>query len=117
PDPLIITKANVRSRVHRRTHMDYIGVKTYRTDGSLNGELRIVGLFTSQAYVKSPRDIPILRQKVEGVLALAGHPPESHAGKSLLNVLETFPRDELFQISTDELAVWSAGILDLELRP
>jgi glutamate dehydrogenase len=117
PDPLIITKANVRSRVHRRAHMDYIGVKTYRADGTLNGELRIVGLFTSQAYVKSPREIPILRQKVESVLARAGHPPESHAGKSLINVLETFPRDELFQISADELAVWSAGILDLELRP
>src|SRR5690606_8342608 len=68
PDPLIITKANVRSRVHRRAHMDYIGVKTYRADGTLNGELRIVGLFTSQAYVKSPRDIPILRRKVESVL-------------------------------------------------
>ncbi len=117
PDPLIITKANVRSRVHRRAYMDYIGVKTYRADGTLAGELRIVGLFTSQAYVKSPREIPILREKAERVLARAGHPPESHAGKSLLNVLETFPRDELFQISADELAAWSAGILDLELRP
>lgn len=57
-DPLIITKANVRSRVHRRGHMDYIGVKTYRPDGTLAGELRIVGLFTSQAYVKPPFDIP-----------------------------------------------------------
>lgn len=117
PDPLIITKANVRSRVHRRAYMDYIGVKTYRADGTLAGELRIIGLFTSQAYVKLPREIPILRQKIEGVLERSSFPPESHAGKSLLNVLETFPRDELFQISTDELATWSAGILDLELRP
>jgi glutamate dehydrogenase len=117
PDPLIITKANVRSRVHRRAHMDYIGVKTYRADGTLAGELRIVGLFTSQAYVKPPREIPILRQKVESVRERAGFPPESHAGKSLLNVLETFPRDEIFQITTDELAAWSVGILDLELRP
>ena len=117
PDPLIITKANVRSRVHRRAYMDYIGVKTYRADSTLDGELRIVGLFTSQAYVKSPREIPILREKVQSVLSRAGYPPESHAGKSLLNVVETFPRDELFQISTDELATWSAGILDLELRP
>ncbi len=117
PDPLIITKANVRSRVHRRAYMDYIGVKTYRADGTLAGELRIIGLFTSQAYVKLPREIPILRQKIEGVLERSSFPPESHAGKSLLNVLETFPRDELFQISTEELATWSAGILDLELRP
>jgi glutamate dehydrogenase len=117
PNPLIITKANVRSRVHRRAHMDYIGVKTYGADGRLTGELRIVGLFTSQAYVKSPLDIPFLRRKVNHVLDRAGFPPESHAGKSLLNVLETFPRDELFQISTDDLAAWSMAILDLDLRP
>jgi glutamate dehydrogenase len=117
PNPLIITKANVRSRVHRRAHMDYIGVKTYGADGQLTGELRIVGLFTSQAYVKSPLDIPVLRRKVGYVLDQAGFPPESHAGKSLVNVLDTFPRDELFQIGADVLATWSMAILDLDLRP
>ena len=117
PNPLIITKANVRIRVHRRAHMDYIGVKTYGPDGRLAGELRIVGLLTSQAYVKSPMEIPLLRRKVATVLERTGFPPESHAGKSLLNVLDTFPRDELFQISVDRLAEWSTAILDLDLRP
>ncbi len=117
PNPLIITKANVRSRVHRRAHMDYIGVKTYGPDGQLAGELRIVGLLTSQAYVKSPMEIPLLRRKVATVLERTGFPPESHAGKSLLNVLDTFPRDELFQISVDRLTEWSTAILDLDLRP
>ncbi len=117
PNPLIITKANVRSRVHRRGHMDYIGVKTYGADGRLAGELRIVGLFTSQAYVKPPLEIPFLRRKVGYVLDKAGFPPESHAGKSLVNVLDTFPRDELFQISRDDLVAWSTAILDLDLRP
>jgi glutamate dehydrogenase len=117
PDPLIITKANVVSRVHRRVHMDYIGLKTYHSDGTLAGEVRVVGLFTSQAYVKSPRDIPFLRRKVETVLDLAGYPAASHALKSLINVLETFPRDELFQIEAERLHEWSEGILDLETRP
>ncbi len=117
PAPLIIAKANVRSRVHRRVHMDYIGIKTYRRDGTLEGEIRIVGLFTSQAYTGSPRDIPFLRHKVETVLKMAGYPAASHAGKALTNVLETFPRDELFQIEVDELEAWSEGILDLETRP
>ena len=117
PNPLIITKTNVRSRVHRRAHMDYIGVKTYGADGQLAGELRIVGLFTSQAYVKSPMEIPFLRRKVATVLERTGFPPESHAGKSLLNVLDTFPRDELFQISANDLTEWSTAILDLDLRP
>jgi len=117
PASLIITKSNVVSRIHRRVHMDYIGVKLYGADRRPAGELRIIGLFTSSAYTQSPRRIPILRHKVESVLQSSGHPPESHAGKALINVLETFPRDELFQITPDDLSRWTAGILDLELRP
>jgi glutamate dehydrogenase len=115
--PLIITKANVVSRVHRRTHMDYIGVKTYHRDGKLKGELRLVGLFTSQAYVGSPTHIPLLRSKVDAVLEASGHPRASHDGKALLNILDTFPRDELFQIDAEQLQEWIEGILDLETRP
>jgi len=117
PAPLIITKANVTSRVHRRVHMDYIGIKSYRGDGRPKGELRIVGLFTSQAYVKSPREIPLLRHKVAAVLAASGYPPASHDGKALINILDTFPRDELYQIGTEQLQEWVEGILDLETRP
>ena len=117
PAPLIITKANVRSRVHRRVHMDYVGIKTYGARGELTGELRLVGLFTSQAYTQSVREIPFLRQKVKAVGELSGFPPESHSAKSLGNLLETFPRDELFQIPVDMLLKWAMGILDLELRP
>jgi glutamate dehydrogenase len=117
PAPLIITKANMVSRVHRRVHMDYIGIKTYRANGALKGELRLVGLFTSQAYVRLPSEIPFLRLKVEKVLAGSGYPPGSHAGKALANILNTFPRDELFQIGVERLQQWSEGILDLETRP
>ena len=91
PTPLIITKSNVMSRVHRRALMDYVGIKTYHRDGTPKGETRIVGLFTSQAYVLSPSQIPFLRHKVASVLAASGFPPASHDGKALLNILETFP--------------------------
>jgi glutamate dehydrogenase len=117
PAPLIITKANVVSRVHRRAYMDYIGIKTYHRDGTLKGELRLVGLFTSQAYVRPPSEIPFLRLKVAQVLAASGYPAASHAGKALANILNTFPRDELFQIGVERLKAWSEGILDLETRP
>jgi glutamate dehydrogenase len=115
--PLTVTKAGIQSRVHRRVSMDCVGVRTYRPDGSLGAELHIVGLFTSQAYTTSPRAIPLLRHKVETVLRMSGYPAASHDRKALLNVLETFPRDELFQIGVDDLARWSEGILDLETRP
>jgi len=117
PAPLIITKANVVSRVHRRGHMDYIGVKQYGPGGEVTGELRIVGLFTSSAYTQSPSRIPVLRRKVGEVVDSLALPPGSHAAKALAHVLETFPRDELFQIASDDLTAWVAGILDLEFRP
>jgi glutamate dehydrogenase len=115
--PLIITKANVLSRVHRRAHMDYVGIKTYAADGKTRGEIRFVGLFTSQAYVRSPVEIPFLRHKVARVIETSGHPPASHDGKALLNILDTFPRDELFQIGAAQLQEWAEGILELETRP
>ncbi|MEJ0042922.1 MAG: hypothetical protein WDM81_12280 [Rhizomicrobium sp.] len=82
PSPLIITKSNERSLVHRRVHMDYVGVKTFGADGKLTGERRFVGLFTSGAYSRRPSDIPLLRRKVANVLAHAGLPPASHDGKA-----------------------------------
>jgi glutamate dehydrogenase len=117
PAPLIITKANAVSRVHRRVHMDYVGVKTYGARGEPTGELRIVGLFTSQAYVRPAAEIPVLRHKVAAVLEAAGHPPASHDAKAITNILNNFPRDELFQIGVDRLKAWVNGILDLETRP
>ena len=98
PEPLIIAKANVKSRVHRRVHMDYIGAKIFDDDGAMVGELRIVGLFASTAYTEPTSTIPFLRRKVASVLARAGHDPDSHSGRALINVMESFPRDELFQI-------------------
>ena len=67
PAPLIITKANVRATVHRRVHMDYIGVKRFDSDGNVVGEVRFIGLFTSGAYNRSPRFIPLLRKKIDRV--------------------------------------------------
>lgn len=117
PHPLLITKSDMRSRVHRHAYMDYVGLKTYGADGRQNGELRMVGLFTSQAYTERPGAIPLLRQKVEAVLRRTGYAPGSHDGKMILNVIEHFPRDELFQIRDDMLAEWARAILDLDLRP
>ncbi|HEX5778341.1 MAG TPA: NAD-glutamate dehydrogenase domain-containing protein, partial [Xanthobacteraceae bacterium] len=117
PVPLIITKANVRSRVHRRVHMDYVGVKRFNAAGAPVGEFRIVGLFTSSAYTRRAAVIPYLRNKMERVLERARYDPDSHSGKALANVLETYPRDELFQIDEDLLYRFAQEILQLEIRP
>lgn len=117
PEPLIIAKANVKSNVHRRVHMDYVGAKLYDDDGNMMGELRIVGLFASTAYTEPTSTIPFLRRKVASVLARAGYDSESHSGRALRNVLEAYPRDELFQIDRDRLFEFSISILQLDERP
>src|SRR3954466_3667580 len=98
PHALMITKASVRSRVHRREYLDYIAAKLFLPSGRLWGELAIVGLFTPSAYTIPAFSVPYLRRKVDRGLARAGVDPASHAGRALTEVLESYPRDELFQI-------------------
>ena len=117
PDPLIVTKANTKSVVHRRIYLDYIGVKTFDAKGRLIGELRIVGLFTSTAYTRSVMTIPYLRSKAQQVIAKSGFEATDHSGKALTNVLESYPRDELFQIDVPLLRKHASTILALGERP
>ncbi len=117
PKLLIVTKAAVRSRVHRRVHLDYIGVKRFDRGGKLVGESRFCGLFTSTAYTRAARTIPYLRRKIDGIIRRAGFEPSSHSGKALVNVLETYPRDELFQIDEETLYQFALTILQLDERP
>ena len=117
PKLLIMTKAAVRSRVHRRAYLDYIGVKRFDRDGDLVGERVFCGLLTSTAYTRSVRAIPYLRRKVDHIISRAGFEPSSHSGKALVNVLEHYPRDDLFQIDEDTLYQFALAILQLDERP
>ena len=117
PTVLMVVKANVNSRVHRRVRMDYVGIKLYAPDGRLEGELRLVGLFTSGAYTRSARQIPYVRHKVEQVLQRAGFDPASHSGKAALHILEEYPRDELFQVDAETLYNFVMEVLTLYERP
>lgn len=113
---LVITKANSRSTVHRGIYLDYVGVKRFDADGNVNGERRFIGLFASSVYTSSVRSVPVVREKVEAVLKLAGFAPDSHSGKDIVTILETYPRDELFQISVEDLTRTVLGILRLQER-
>ncbi|GIL31458.1 NAD-glutamate dehydrogenase [Actinocatenispora comari] len=113
---LTITKANSRATVHRNAYLDYIGIKTFDGAGNVVGEKRFLGLFTSAAYVQSTRQLPVVRRKVSEVLRRSGLSPRSHSGRDLMEILETYPRDELFQISTEELYRTVMGVLRLAGR-
>ncbi len=113
---LVLTKANSAATIHRAEYLDYVGVKTFDANGQVDGEHRFLGLWTSSAYHRSPRDIPVLRLKVERVIQYFGLDPQSHDGKAVLNVLETYPRDELFQASVEDLIRICRGIVNLYER-
>ena len=115
-DWLILTKANSRSTVHRSAFLDYVGVKIYDEKGNTVGERRFIGLLTSVAYSESPRNIPLLRHKVQKIFERAHVNASGHRGKALLHIIDTFPREELFQSSVQDLARTTIGILNLQDR-
>ena len=115
-DAIILTKTNARASVHRSGYMDYIGVLEFDARGVPVAERRFLGLFTSGAYARRPWEIPLVRRKFEAVMNRSGLRRDSHSGKNLRHILETLPRDELFQANEDELYATAAGVLGLQGR-
>ena len=116
PDPLVLAKANNRSPIHRPAYLDYIGVKKFDSERNVIGERRFLGLYTTLAYREVPKDIPVLRRKAQAVRDRAAFPPGSHDDKAIVETIDTFPRDELFQIDVDDLYRIAGGILELGER-
>lgn len=115
-DILIISKTNTKSTLHRPVYTDYIGVKRFDKNGNISGEFRFVGLFTSDAYNSDPQDIPYFRRKVNKIMQQSGVLHHGHAAKALLNIIDTLPRDDLFQGSVEDLTDMALGIWHLQER-
>ena len=113
---LILTKTNNKSRVHRPAYIDYVGVKKFDANGQVIGEDRFIGLYSSTLYNNSAADIPLLKNKMAKVMAKSGFAVGTHAYKALLNILETYPRDELIQATVDDLLDVSTGVLQMQER-
>jgi glutamate dehydrogenase len=113
---LAVTKSSERSRVHRDVYSDYIVVKRFNSQGQAIGEVRFLGLYTSQFYSYSPRRIPLLRRKVNWVMDHSGFSPNSHDGKALMAILDFHPRDELFHVGREALAETAIGIWQIYER-
>ncbi|MBD3783579.1 MAG: NAD-glutamate dehydrogenase [Micrococcales bacterium] len=115
-DLLVLTKANSKSTVHRVAHLDYVGVKTHDANGEVVGERRFLGLYASTAYTESVMRVPLVAEKVEAVIGRSGLAADSHTGKDLLEVLENYPRDELFQAGVDQLYETALAVTQLQER-
>jgi glutamate dehydrogenase len=96
-------KSSIKSKVHRSVHLDYVLIKEFDSKGNLSVEHRFVGLYTSSVYYQTALDIPLIRKKVNSVLEHSGFSPNGHSIKDLLQVINVFPRDELFQSSLEQL--------------
>ncbi|MDB5375465.1 MAG: phage capsid protein, partial [Belnapia sp.] len=112
-----VAKANMRSTVHRPQHADVVATHILGTDGAVIGLRLFLGLFAASAYNRNPRSIPLLAEKVARILATAGYDPEAHDGRALRNILDTWPRDELFQAPEAEILAAARRALDLQIRP
>ncbi len=117
PSALVLTKANARSIVHRSGYLDLIGVQERDADGRLTGMHAFVGLYAAHVYHISTTEIPVVRRKVAAVRAKCNFAPGGHSDKTLRNILETYPRDELIEIDTDDLIRIAHGIVMLQDHP
>ncbi len=115
-DLFIITKINARPRIHRSGTLDYIGIVVVNDKGEVVGEHRFLGLFTSAAINTRPWDIPYIKDKVKGVIKRFKFEKSSHTGKHIVHIMETLPRDELMQSSSDELYCTIYSILTIAER-
>jgi glutamate dehydrogenase len=116
PTVFNLTKANSRATVHRPAYLDYVGFKRFDEHGAVTGERRFLGLYTHTAYRSTPWEIPVLRRKAARVVERSGFVAGSHDYKAVVEILENYPRDELFQIDEDELVDITLGILHLGER-
>ncbi|NOG71556.1 NAD-glutamate dehydrogenase [Roseicella sp. DB1501] len=117
PTPVSVAKANMRSTVHRPQHADVVATRIFGPDGRVTGGRLFLGLFAAAAYNRNPRSIPMLAEKVGRILAAAGLDPEGHDGRALRNILDTWPRDELFQAPEAAILAGARHALDLQIRP
>lgn len=114
--PLLLTKTRQKSRVHRPAQMDYIGIKEFNAEGQVVGEHRFIGLYSASFYNSQATDLPVLKSKIDKVCDLSGFASGSHAYKAFLNIIETYPRDELLQTDEQELAKIINGIFQMQER-
>ncbi len=113
PFVIEILKSRYRSKIHRITNAERIRIQKISPEGKIIGEYRFIGLFTSSAYVSSISSIPLIRNKIQQVINASGFGKGSHNYKDLVSTLESYPRDELFQINEVDLLRNATGIVSI----
>ena len=116
PVLLNLTKANSRATVQRGSYLDYVGIKRFDAHGRPIGERRFLGLYPRNVAKQSLFDIPIVRRKMRAVLDRAADPRHGYEAQVLVDILDSYPRDELLQSGVDDLYSDAIAILELQHR-
>lgn len=114
---LLLGKTDNLATVHRPAYTDFVAIKIFDKEGKLIRLMRFIGLYTSSVYNSEVETIPFIRQRIERIFDMTGFKKDSHDGKTLLHIIETLPRDELFQAQDNELFDFAIGILHIQERP
>jgi glutamate dehydrogenase len=110
-DLLVVSKSNRLSTVHRRARMDYVGVRIVGSGGETVGEARLLGLFTSKAYMERASRTPLLRKKLDELASAEDLIEGSHDHKAIVSLFDSFPKDDLFGLPFDDLRPLLMGLL------
>ncbi len=113
-DLFVLTQATIPSYLRYGAY-PYVVVVRDNSKGEAI-EHRFVGLFTVAASTANVLEIPIISQRVRGVLDKSGRDPDSLPGQLLVDVIQTFPRSELFALDVDELLNMATAITDVVSR-
>ena len=111
-DSVVIARTEAVATVHRPARMTSIAVRVPGRDQ----EVRFVGLLGSAAYRQSVFAIPTIGGRADEVVARVGAKVESHTGRAVRNVIETLPRDVVFETGADALTELVGEISGLQER-
>ncbi|MBT2264416.1 NAD-glutamate dehydrogenase [Rhodococcus erythropolis] len=112
---LVLTQGSFPATVHRAVYPYFVGVSILDDEGNIVGEHRFLGVFTVVALHENVLAIPLIERRVREVISRAGVDLHSYSGQAMLEVIQSFPRTELFSSDAETLfetvhAVHSIGL-------
>jgi glutamate dehydrogenase len=109
--PVAIARSESESTMHRAVRRTCIAIRR----GDV--EHRFVGLLALGAHRISAMEIPVVAHRAQHVFDAIGGPADSHTSRSVRTVIETLPRDLLFELDAHQLTDLVVDVVGLQERP
>ncbi len=113
---LMLTQGLVPATVHRSVYPYFVGVAEADGSGAVIGEHLFIGVFTVAALHENVLDIPVIARRVRSVIEECGFDLESFSGQAMLEVIQSFPRTELFSSDVETMRRTASAVLNVGMR-